>query len=992
MTAEIAQFNSWAVFFYFSFLKKDYFCKKIIVNKIGTIILFCSWQCWIFAQNPVIRSVNNLSGLPSNTVYDIYQDEIGFVWVAHDKGLSRYDGKSFFNFENKSAQGKAMSNLMSYKKTIWCQDFSGNFYNAENSALKKDTLTKNSGYYSLAAMTKNGQIVSVKGDSIRSFDVLNKKINSVFIATDANPKIFEFNGNVKVLSKNKLYGLDGTVQKIENQLNPDLVFFVGGIGEKMYGLHKNVFPYVLPLFQDKKPKNSLKKGLFVQNMLVIGDEIWICTSTGAYCFDENFEPKYNGFCFFEGTSISKVLKDREGNYWFGTLNKGLFFVANLNFRIYNIENASVTALHLDKIKKQILVATEKNEIFLIDEKNRLSKKYSAGITHEILGMQSESEGTYIFSNEFSLLNSNFQKKWSKSLAVKDLAKINANLFAVAFSSGVLIFPKSRKIDDVPKWLQSSQGVWEKSEGFYRIFSAVNRGRAVCFDAKDSILYAATSKGFFYFSPKGSGEIKLNDTPIFISEIKNFDNEIYISTFSQGLLKVKNKEATPFLSKKQGLFSNAIYHFEKYEGQFWLIEDGLLQSYDVQNQSFTNYNNADGLPKAELKSVLLKENKVYLATTEGLLIFDEKQDTKNNIAPNIAITDIKINNEIGSLENNQVWKATQNNIDITFSVLSFRGEGNLKVIYKINNGDWLSIQQDARVLSLNALASGFYNIQIQAENEDGVLSNPIDFNFTIATPWYKQWYVLLSAVLLLIFLIRRYFLRRIDLIEKNNALVAEKLLLEQEVQKSMLASIKSQMNPHFLFNALNTIQAYIYTNDKENASIYLGKFSDLTRSILDMSNKETISLNEEIRTLKLYLDLEKLRFEDTLDYAILIDAELDKDWIHIPSMLVQPYVENALKHGLLHKKNDRKLNIEFKKIENSLHILIDDNGVGRKRAGELNSLKNKKHDSFASEANQKRLNILNSANKSQIVMKITDKFNAFEQAIGTQVELFIPIKN
>ena len=260
----------------------------------------------------------------------------------------------------------------------------------------------------------------------------------------------------------------------------------------------------------------------------------------------------------------------------------------------------------------------------------------------------------------------------------------------------------------------------------------------------------------------------------------------------------------------------------------------------------------------------------------------------------------------------------------------------------------------------------------------------------APAWYKTWYFIGAVILFSFVILYSYYRWRIYLLKKNNTLAAEKLMLEKEVQKSKLTSIKSQMNPHFLFNALNTIQSYIYTNDKENASIYLGKFSDLTRSILEMSNNETIALSEEIRTLHLYLELEQLRFEDTLDYTIEYDDALNIELIQIPSMLIQPYVENALKHGLLHKKNKRVVTVTFTKNEEVLQVCIDDNGIGRARSKQLNELKTKQHKSFAITANQKRLEILNANTSHNIVMKITDKYNDAGEGAGTTVEISIPM--
>jgi ligand-binding sensor domain-containing protein len=968
--------------FTFAFMKR----KVIFVVSILSVI-------FAMAQNPVFRQINNLNGLPSNTVYDILQDEMGFVWVAHDKGLSRYDGKTFVHFKSSTAQGKSLSNLMRYGKTIWCQDFAGNFYHTENDTLARETSVKAAGFYASSMINEQGKLISVNRDSIRILDVSNKKMIGFGLEKLENPIIFEKNNSVKIFNQGKEYDLNGKVSD-EKLYSNDLkfIFFIEQIKDKIFGFSKDKNPYIYALSTPFLIKNTLKKGLFIQNVQHIGHEIWICTSTGAYCFDEDFNPKYDGFCFFEGTSISATLKDREGNYWFSTLNRGLYFVANLNFRLYAYHGASITALTFDDAKNELLLGTDKNEIVSFSTDNQFVKKFSSATTHEIISVAKAYNQLFVASNDFSVLNHQYKTLWKSPISVKDFIPINDQIAAVAFSNGVMIFAKNGQPFRLPKFLENIKGEWSADKKMYSLSVESSRGRSVAFNPTDSTLYAATSKGLFYFSKKGSGAVLLNNQTVFASKIKCIDNQVFASTFNQGFLKIEDLKASTFLTVKDGLFSKTIYHFQKNKSKIWLIEDGMLQSFDAQNKVFTNYSYADGLPKAEIKDIVIHNEKIFLATTEGLVLFDENQNTKNPIAPKVVITSLKVNGNTLPWRENLTFSPSQNNIDLLFSVLSFRGEGNLTIQYNINDGAWLPIQQDARVISLTALSSGNYKVKIQAFNEDGIAENrPLEFNFTIATPWYKQWFVIVITIIALMALIYFYFSRRIKMINKNNALVEEKLRLEQEVQKSMLASIKSQMNPHFLFNALNTIQSYIYTNDKENASIYLGKFSDLTRSILEMSNKETVSLSEEIKALQLYLDLEKLRFEDTLFYTMHIDENVDTDWVHIPSMLIQPYVENAIKHGLLHKKDNRNLAINFKIDNHSLHVSVEDNGIGRKRSAELNELKTKQHKSFAVTANQKRLDILNYGSKNNIVMRITDKQNDAGQATGTRVDLFIPIK-
>lgn len=236
----------------------------------------------------------------------------------------------------------------------------------------------------------------------------------------------------------------------------------------------------------------------------------------------------------------------------------------------------------------------------------------------------------------------------------------------------------------------------------------------------------------------------------------------------------------------------------------------------------------------------------------------------------------------------------------------------------------------------------------------------------------------------------YYKWQYSILQKRNILLNQNIKLEKELNKSVLTAIKSQMNPHFFYNALNTIQAYIFTNDRTNAANYLNKFSKLTRSILEMSDKELVTLKDELDALELYLSLEKMRVEDELNYTINTDAELDIETIKIPPMLIQPHIENAIKHGLLHKEGEKTLAVSIQSsAENKLTITVDDNGIGRKRAQALNALKNQKHESFSTEANQTRLELMNKLRNTGASLTITDKYDKQNRPTGTLVTITIP---
>jgi LytS/YehU family sensor histidine kinase len=308
-------------------------------------------------------------------------------------------------------------------------------------------------------------------------------------------------------------------------------------------------------------------------------------------------------------------------------------------------------------------------------------------------------------------------------------------------------------------------------------------------------------------------------------------------------------------------------------------------------------------------------------------------------------------------------------------------------YRINNGNWEQTATSSRSLKLASLSPGDYTILFKLENNPHFHA----VTFSISKPWYTTWWFVTGSLVLILGSAFYYFRWRIRALQHRNKLLSEKIELEESLTQSMLTSIKSQMNPHFFYNALNTIQFFIFTNDRQNASIYLSKFSKLTRMILEMSDKEQVMLREEINALTLYLDIEKVRFDGDFDYTITIDGKIDTDLIRIPSMIIQPYIENAIKHGLLHKKGQKTLQIAICCTQAGLEITIDDNGIGREMANELNKKKNEHHRPFATSANQKRLELLNKGRHTAVGIKYIDKTKD-GRSEGTTVTITIPLNS
>lgn len=224
--------------------------------------------------------------------------------------------------------------------------------------------------------------------------------------------------------------------------------------------------------------------------------------------------------------------------------------------------------------------------------------------------------------------------------------------------------------------------------------------------------------------------------------------------------------------------------------------------------------------------------------------------------------------------------------------------------------------------------------------------------------------------------------------RDRQIVVEKIQLQQQATTNELRALRSQMNPHFIFNALNSIKSFTLNSDAEQANFYLTKFSKLIRQVLENSRSERISLKNELEMLTLYLDMEKLRVGDKFDYQIKVEDEVETEFVEIPPMLIQPYVENAIWHGLMHKEEKGKISININQQGNSLIIKIEDNGIGRQKAAEIKSKTGTSHKSFGMKITAERLDIFKQLYNINATIAFEDLKNADGLAAGTRVHILI----
>jgi sensor histidine kinase YesM len=288
-----------------------------------------------------------------------------------------------------------------------------------------------------------------------------------------------------------------------------------------------------------------------------------------------------------------------------------------------------------------------------------------------------------------------------------------------------------------------------------------------------------------------------------------------------------------------------------------------------------------------------------------------------------------------------------------------------------------------------LQPGEYQFEVHAQNENGVWSSePAHVFLLIQKPfWERWWFVLLIFLLVLggIVLIVAFFFRvKFKESQKRNQLHNNLNRLKQE-------ALAQQMNPHFIFNSLGSIQYYINENDIKASNKYLTMFSNLMRMTLNNSHKKNVSIHEEIKALEMYIQLEQLRFSDKFEYRIYIDPAIDTNKYIMPSLMLQPFVENAIWHGIMHKStNDGLIEVRLTKQGLLLEYLIRDNGIGRRKSSEINAQKRKSHQSLGSKITESRLQLISSLYGDALSIEYKDLKDLNKENCGTEVRITLPI--
>ena len=947
-----------------------------------------------FAQEPYYYTINDENGLPSNEVYQVLQDDFGYIWIGCDAGLFKYDGFEYKQYKNVNQNGRSISGLqLDSKNRIWCRNFNGQVYRVNGDSLKLIADFKQNTSSNNFTIDENCNAWIVCENKLIEFNENGKQLKSVNIPnsiglnsfivdvvfykktlylSQSDNGILKFNSSNNSFKKLKISSDENLIKRRSAFfLKNDLLHLVSEeLNGKSYVISKlsgEIFSPIRKYFTEDKNILIYKIVSFSQN------EAWICTSTGA--FDDKIEDQNLDHIntLLKDKKISYSLKDREGMYWFCTLTDGIFVFPSLDVLKYDpvsslLANKNVTAIG-EGLNGEVVIGMGTGAISILNSVSRQVKNVEIVSDLKLLTVKkivSYKGVTYIAHGQLTYLKDGVYKALP-FYHIRDFIILKDTFYYVSSHIVGKIAMKDLDNGDTKKHI-----ILRKTGGRNIIINPIN-GK----------IYFVLNEGVFYYKNQKWTPVFYKGKPIYASSIAYENNKLWIASISSGLLVFKNDKFVQKFDVNSGLKESEIKFLSVSNKYVWACGNSYLYRIASTSNQIAFFNNSNGINASEVKTIAVINHYVYIGTNKGLSVFSENFPWKNSVIPNIEINSIYEGNLPIPFKNGIQLSYGHKNIYIHLASISFKSKSNFSYIYRIKglNEEWIKIPVQNKSIVFSNLPSGEFQLEIKSINESDVESKMLIIPLFIESPiWEKGWFYILIT-LLSIGIIGGLFYLRVKFIHR-------KADQHSKFVSSQLTALKAQMNPHFMFNALNSIQDLVLERDIKNSNLYLSKFSNLMRKILDASGQEKISLNDELDILNLYLDLEKLRFGDEFTFSIICDRSVDAFEVEIPSMIIQPFIENALKHGLLHKKGQKVLTIEFQSNE-GLICLIKDNGVGRKHAEEIKERRASNHRSFATNATEKRIELLNEYDKENYSFEIVDlEENGI--SLGTLVKIKMPL--
>jgi sensor histidine kinase YesM/streptogramin lyase len=920
---------------------------------------------------------NSSNGLVSNQVNCFYEQSDGYLLIGTSSGLSQYDGHSFKTLNSELA---IEAIIESSDNNIWLA--------CENGLIN----------YSNGSFVIPENLLPLKGKRITG--ILKYK-NGILIGSDTG--LFFYDGSKRV-SKSSLNPILATSDISDIQGSETDIIWVSTRGNGLFRIFNN-------------EASQINEQLLVNinSACNFDDEnVAIATPENGLVLYNYVYDNYVHLLERDGLAhdrLSAVTKDKWGNLWVATLGNGVSkFSGRAIQRIgsqFGLPENSVKTLHISD-SGNIWFSHSSTKLGKYDGVNFFNFDASLGFPQASI--------TKIFEDKLGRI---WIGTLNQGLILKDTSGFQRFDLPVEFKTITDI--ESSKNGTF--WLSSrNQGIIKYDfikAGLPSIARFTDQNGLssnwvvdVEADTDDGVWAIAKSKGLMHISSKGLIKYYSIEEGLSSNEIRSIDVDQYGNVWLQysdkglGVVHKLTKKGVSNYVLDGNLPNLKIDHIWIDKNLLYLIHKSGIDKFLIDPQGQLTYEETIDFKGYQsgtmpnINSVGYLDNKLWFGSPNGLVRIELNQKDQGGNIPFVRIS--KVNLLYDDLYNTAyrdlmtswyntkeklVFKNDENDLGFEFQFSTPDSEDKLEFQWKLqgHEEEWSPLSQNNSV-SYSNLPHGEYSFMVKAKNEEGEYTSKA-FSFVIDKAIYHEWWFRMLALSFFLGVIVLIYKRRTAALKKKSKKQQEELEAQLSVLDLEQKALQLQMNPHFIFNSLNSIQALIVKKDLALARQHLNKFSSLMRSFLDFSRLEAISLENEISMLTKYLTIEQFSRGNKFDFEI-IPTKTAPEEIKIPPMMVQVFVENAIIHGINHLNKRGMIRVKFEEIGNKILCVIDDNGIGRNQA---ENIKSKIHESTATKVIIDRLNIIH-RNSNLDVLKIIDKLDEENNSAGTRVELLLPILN
>lgn len=949
-----------------------------------------------FSQIPGMVNYNEEDGLNNSYTYSLSQDTSGFLWIGSDNGLFRFDGKEFKHFGSKNGL-KNIDVLSCFPLSNgevfiapFLNDFAyfknGKVINSDmNSEIKKIQFSYNPDYYidgsslylhstynpDTIYIYNNGKVnripLATKNKSMASYYAFGLNMaDHILYLKGSNQNIIAYD----LISRKKTF-CNISADKGTSIIRKGNIFvFINKRNIDVYKLHNKTY---FKKIKSYRVRENIGKHIVDNNY-----RLWLFLKSGGALYFKESLLENREFSrpvkMMENYIISDVLIDKDNNTWFSTRNNGLFFIADRFFKNYIHLPISNNTSHITVIGKN------NNGIYLGYNEAKSGVYHNGKVTDLIFEKNIRIEHKAIFAEGNTVIFGLTSRLFQYDIKSKETHSLNNFVLKniVPYTPGSIL-------------LCTSEGLFAYNYGSRKYTDVLSKERiytALPY-ARDS-LFAGSFKDLYKVSTITKKK-KLFLEGYYFTDLKKLGENLYAgATNLNGIILFDKNSIIRKINENTGLPTSQIKKIEvENKNIFWASTNYGLSRIELRGNDIkiNNFTQTDGLPSNTVAGCVLSGDTVFVGTSKGLGILSARSlmEQKKFINKKVIINSVVIGGkEIFDIHQALTGQTPDNDITFNVSFPDFTSQGKISYRYRIEGLSNVWQTSSSQKISFYSLPPGNYTFTVFGIGYNGNRSYaPTKLYFEIRpkfwqTWWFKTMIISLGAAALFI-AITLYFQKK-----RNKKL--ETLYYEKKIAELELQAIKAQINPHFIYNCLNSIQFLLYKKDYRETENYLEIFARMIRKTLHYSEKTFMPIKEESEYLSLYLDMEKLRLKDLFDYRIRISENVDTNWI-VPSLLIQPFVENAIKHGVAGLKDRKgKIEILFDHDGTSLCVTIEDNGVG------IGSGRQAKADSFGVKLSQKRIETFRQLFETHILLEIYD-LSEKEQRPGTQIKLYIkPYEN